>query len=366
MGGNVFTGKTRRYDKDEYFAIEAEVLSILSGAFTEEALEAPRADWIQPLKAYRSKESFGDMDIVVNSAYIGPDYVRDVIQVFNLKDDEYNKNGNVFSFVYKEFQIDLIVTKPSEFKTSLDYGHWNDCGNLVGRISHKLGLKFGHDGTTLIIKENDQVMGEIVVTRNTCDLFDLLGLDYEQWKNGFDTLEDMFEWVSSSTYFNPDIYLLDNRNNHSRARDAKRKTYHAFLEWCASRAFDDAYKYDSTVAKGGYNIREPFFSELIVPAFPHVLIEYNEIVAKHVEHAKFKRYFNGDSFSKVTGLTGKELGAFMSWAKEQCEKKDLSRLYREHEEHTCNLTTASLYFHYQNNFNFGEMPWEFAVNYVRN
>lgn len=42
------------------------------------------------------------------------------------------------------------------FNTSLEYLNWNDLGNLIGRIAHKFGLKYGHKGLLYIIK-NDLV-----------------------------------------------------------------------------------------------------------------------------------------------------------------------------------------------------------------
>lgn len=102
MGGNALKNTTtRRYAADEYFAVASEVMQkLLSniGAINQTDV----------IEAYRTKESFGDADILY-STYPGQGiYVIDIQRVFN--PNEIVKNGDVISFDYKELQIDLIYS----------------------------------------------------------------------------------------------------------------------------------------------------------------------------------------------------------------------------------------------------------------
>jgi hypothetical protein len=360
MGGNIFTN-TRRYDKKEYEELTCEVVGLLANNI----LTTPDYNNIQIIKSYRTKPSFGDMDIVVNSSLLKPDYIPDIVRAFGLCVGDWSRNGNVVSFNYKRFQIDLIVTKEEEFQSSLDYFAWNDLGNLIGRVMHKVGVKFGHNGSHIIVRDGDYQVGEILITRNIKEILEAFDFDYKQWADGFDTLEEMYEWVSNTRFFNKDIYALENRNHAAKTRDKKRANYSGFLEWCEDREFKYNYPYSTVTSKDGYNIREPFFTEIICKKFPHVLEQYNTLISQMEENREFKSKFNGEAVMRVTGLQDKELGMFMKWAREQIEKTHMRHMFLKYEQHTCDLMISSLHSHYQHGFDWLRVPWELALKISR-
>ena len=130
MGGNALKNcTTRRYQADEYHRLEDEVRKKWREHFLTEA---------HPITAYKTKESFGDMDLIVVSETLPPMWTELVKEVF--QPQESVKNGNVFSFEYKQFQIDLIATPLKELVSSTQYFAFNDLGNLIGRVAHSMGL----------------------------------------------------------------------------------------------------------------------------------------------------------------------------------------------------------------------------------
>lgn len=364
MGGNIFPNKTRRYSRDEYFILEAFVVDDLNVIFNES--NNSYIENLQSIKAYHSKDSFGDMDIVVCSEYLKSNWIDIIVKQFHLGHGDWSKNGNVLSFVYEQFQIDLIITPKEDYQTSLDYFSWNDCGNLCGRICHKIGVKYGHRGAELIVKDNDRQIGTILLTKDTKEIHELLDLNHDEWVVGFHTLKDMFVWVSNSKFFNKEIYLLDNRNNYARTRDNKRTTYSAFLDWCSTQEFKNNYPHADLTEKSGYNIREPYFSQMILPKFPHVSLEYIEIMLRFNDENRFKDKFNGNIIHKLTGYEGKELGMFIQYCRENIDRTNMKYMYLKHEQHTCNQMILSLQTHYQNDWNWGGIPENDAINYVRN
>lgn len=368
MGGNIkFMSNTRRYDKDEYLELEREVMSklFMGLIFKTVNISSNIKEFAQPIVAYYSKESFGDLDIIINSEKLSTDWIPQLVSEFGLAHGDWSKNGNVLSFAYKNLQIDLIVTTPEHYQTSLDYFAFNDCGNLQGRIAHKLGVKHGHRGAELIVKDGDREIGTILLTRDTKQIHQLLDLNHDKWREGFETLEDMYKWISNSQFFNKDIYLLDNRNHYSRTRDNKRATYSGFLEWCATQDFKNAYPHEVMTEKSGYNIREPHFSQRILPMFPHASTEYINIMLAHHDNNRFKEKFNGNIIRELIGLEDKELGAFMEWAREQIDIKNVKFMFIKYEQHVCNNMIGSLYNCYQHGWDWLEVPEEDAIKYVR-
>lgn len=297
MGGRALHGVafTRRYEKNEYFKLRAEVTSKLIAAFGRH---------FHFVAAYSDKESFGDLDIVVDKAEISQSSLEGFI-IEELKSKGLVKNSDVWSFEYKEFQIDLVFAVWPDW-TAL-WMDFNDVSNLIGRVAHKFGLKFGQNGMYLPVRAGDEKLGEILVSRNFDACLDFLGFDSAWHERGFDSLDDIYRFVSSSKYFNKDIYLLDNRNAKSRIRDAKRPTYTGFLKYCETLPSDHP-KYEFNPDKSSY--LDMIFDEF--QAYHSVKLQYNALLKEHASEKAFKLKFNGDLVRGYTGLEGKELGIFMT------------------------------------------------------
>jgi hypothetical protein len=305
MGGNALKNtQTRRYQRDEYYALETEVLYALRSAFPARIMDA--------IPAYAGKESFGDMDILLESDNMTVK-VRDVLEA-TFSPTEIIKNGNCYSFDYKQLQIDLILTPIEVFNTSLVYFSYNDLGNLMGRIYHQMGLKYGHEGLTYAVYDdtdtNDtRCLDVITVSRNHTLIFSIAGYSYERWLKGFKNLEEIFEFAVDTPYFNYGIFDLENRNHRSRIRDRKRQTYTKFLEW----AKDKPARYDWG-DMSDYADRKAFLPR-INQFFPDFQAKYDAVMEAARLRKHIKSLYNGERISELTGLREKELGMFMAFLK---------------------------------------------------
>jgi hypothetical protein len=256
-------------------------------------------DYAYIVKAYSCKDSYGDLDIVLNSCV---DRVKVEKFILNfLKSKQLVKNSDVWSFEYKEFQVDFVFSAVPNW--TCDWMDYNDCSNLVGRVGHKFGLKFGQHGMTLPVRDGDHKIGEIFVSTEFHKCLNFLGFEAETHVEGFDTLEEIYDFIASSEFFNPEIYLLDNRNAKARARDSKRPTYTGFLKYCESLPPKNYYKFTSD---------KKMYTEQIFREFPHVKDEYEKLITKYTDDKALKEMFNGNLVRTWTGLEGKELGAFMA------------------------------------------------------
>jgi hypothetical protein len=292
MGGNALRQTpTRRHMRDEYFIKENEVLDIIN----KKTSFLPYA-----IPAYKTKESFGDMDIVYTHPYgpMGVDLIQDL---FN--PNEIVKNGSVISFDYKELQVDLIYSPPEEISYAEAYFSFNDLGNFIGRLAKKFGLKHGHNGLFLPVKDGDYGIAEILVTRNYTDTLNFLGLSVEQFDDGFDTLEDIFTYVSSSPVFNPSIYLFENVNAVSRIRDKRRKSYNELLKWCDQN--------NSTLPKNPPIEKWVGMEEVFLFFGENIRKQYKDALASVAFNRAVKEKFNGTLVSDLTQLFHEDLGRMM-------------------------------------------------------
>lgn len=258
---------------------------------------------------YSEKEDFGDLDVLVKA---NTGIVRStIIEFFGLIPEskmvahgQYSTNHNCFSFLHENFQVDLICTI-EDYDTSIAYYSFNDVGNILGRFYHKFGLKFGHKGLIYPLRDDrGNVRKEIVVSKDTKQIIDFLGLDSGKWVKGFTTLEDIFEWVSKGIYFDPTIF--DELSAINEKRDRKRKTFSRFLDWLEETTPEKKYEFLVRDARDEYIPQIEEFFKCDIEG------QVNAFNTQMEKERLIKDKFNGEMVMEITGLQGKELGSFMN------------------------------------------------------
>lgn len=306
MGGNALKNcETHRLDAEDYIELCMRVCYLLHETFPgRELAEIP---------AYDNKVDFGDLDIIITSEVVnGIEVTAELItKVFQSK--EVVRNGDVFSFEFEGFQVDLILMPSWLFNVSYNYYSFNDLGNLMGRIAHKMGFRYGHAGLTYQLRtSDDHVSADITLSVNSADIFKFLGYSWERFMEGFNELDEVFEFAASTPFFNKQIYLLENRNAVSRVRDKKRKTYSTFLLWLQEQKGLTEYPWPSFEERGGRKDSVEHLQRAF-EAFPEFLDEYQAAVLHVQRRNEFKKLYNGDLVREWTGLSDVDLGDFMKF-----------------------------------------------------
>ncbi|MFZ1385790.1 MAG: hypothetical protein WBP46_07765 [Thiolinea sp.] len=307
MGGQAIKNTpVRRYQRAEYEVLKTEVLSTLQADFPKRKMAA--------IPAYRSKKSFGDLDILFDHTDLPIQLDRYLQERFQPK--EMVRNSHVFSFDYQEFQVDLIGSNSADFDISLHYFSWNDLGNIIGRIYHKMGFKYGHDGLHFLFKADNYQFGEICLSKDIRPILAFADLDAERFLAGFDSLDEIFQYAVSSSFFNKDIYLLENRNHASRIRDRKRPTYNALLKWLETQSNLPAYPWESVREQGGRQTKTALL-ERAFEFFPAFKTDYLAMQQEFEVWQVVREKFNGGLVKTWTGLENQALGERMQFLKSQ-------------------------------------------------
>lgn len=311
MGGNALSYKSYRLTRLDYDSVANICTKKLESFYPGKRVHA--------IEAYRSKETFGDLDILIENTGFDP---------FNAAKElgaiEVVRNGPVTSIGVlirpeletKEdnvFQVDFITIAPESFDYAKNYFSFNDQGNLVGRLFHAAGFSHRHDGLFYYFRDGDYKFREIPLTKDYETALFFMGYDPEKFKEGFDTLDEMFKFIASSEFFNKEIFLLENRNAQSRVRDRKRPTYTAFLKWCEETPGLNNFKFPSE-KKEWHKHLDKFF-----PGFNE---SYAKCERDLVELREVKDKFNGALVSEWTGLEGKDLGQLMAAWKKKFESNE--------------------------------------------
>jgi hypothetical protein len=313
MGGNALQATSVRLPASRYRVVEQDAVRTLKQHFPDQRIEA--------VLAYADKTDFGDLDILVED--LGN---YDPVQLASaLQASEVVRNGDVTSIglplAEGIFQVDLIQTPSVSFDFAVRYFGLNDFGNLIGRIAHKFGAKFGHQGLLYPIRDPDNsshLIAEVCITTDFSAALNLLGYDAERYESmrttgQFKTLHDIFQYVVSSPYVNREIYLLDNRNHKARIRDAKRATYTAFLIWLEEQADGvlPAYPWAEVGSRERQEQKQEFL-ESTFAEFPAFKQAYDQALAANARSKQIKLQYNGGLAAEFTGLSGKPLGELMA------------------------------------------------------
>ena len=306
MGGNALN--SIRLPKDEYFEYAREVLGMLG--------QILRPDSFEVIRAYRNKPSYGDLDIVYNHNAFYPEFYDVVVEHFGVT--EIYKEGSCFSIKYKGFQIDLILTPTEYYDFAVDYYAWNDCGNLIGKLARRLGFKFGHKGLHHDLMDTPtKRIDRILVSRDFPLVLDFVGLDYARHNAGFDEIEDMYEYITTSPFFTPDMYQFENVSNQSRVRDRKRPTYIGFLEYIKDMPIDP-----DKPNKGHYLCKA--FSD-----FEGFEDRYEKALAEYREDLAFREKLNGHVIMSLVDIQGKALGEFIAIITNKHSKQAITAMTEE-------------------------------------
>lgn len=281
--------ETERKSTTEHLAIQNELMPVIAEMFNTE---------VKGVKFYHTKDSHGDCDLLIlNHGNLG-----NVGNKLKEKFGPVHCNGNVYSFEYKKYQVDVIPQPTRIWDFCHDFFDYDPTGNLMGKIAHKFGLKYGFQGLVYPFRTfSGRLSTDIVISTDSNKIFEFLGYDYNEYLKGFDTLEEIFSWVISSKYFTMDSFLMDNLNHIDRKRNAKRATYQGFLTWANENDVTSNYK---------FNKDKDSYIDLINEFFPEANFKskLEDLRKKDEENRIISEKFNGRFVMEWTGLSGKELG----------------------------------------------------------
>ena len=269
---------------------------------------------------FKSKESFGDADILVLvDKDIDFNIKEWIIEEFGSK--EVVVNGGVYSFEFNELQVDFILTPLRNWETSQVYFSYNDLHNLIGKVAHRFGLKWGFDGLKYTYNSGGKELGVLYVSKNYEQVLSFLGFDVDRYNLGFNNLDEIFDFVISSKYFNPWLFDFEIMNRTNRERDMKRTTYASFVERVAplKEKTIDSYHYF-------YSDKKVYLG-LIDFHFPGFLKEYRQLEKKEERKIAISELFNGRIVMEQYKLEGKSLGEALNNFKSYFASNDLYEDY---------------------------------------
>lgn len=290
MGGTALGYTARRLTTNQTYEMRDRINSDL-----------PHLNVMMPL-SYRNKADHGDLDLVCIGTI---DAIRAAVRTkYNPTDEK--SNGHVYSFGLDGAQVDMISTlSPSAQLMQYHYMCWNDLGNLMGRTARSMGFKYGHTGLSWVVRVSDHIAQEVHISADADRIFEFLGYDPVTFHNGFDSLEDIYEYVTSSKYFNSLYYSVENRSHRDNARDRKRTTYQGMIKYIEQHSIDPRPKLTEEERLDLARHASDVFDI-------DILAKADQARAGYLEAQRLKKRLNGDTVRAVTGLEGKDVARVLT------------------------------------------------------
>ena len=257
--------------------------------------------------SYHTKETFGDIDILISDNGFLCDinmFIRGIFGTENI-----HTNGNVHSFVYDEIQIDLIRISHMYFEFAKTWFAYDPLPNLMGKVAHKFGLKYGFNGLVMPYRGSSGLhVRDIMISRDNRKIFEFLGFDYDAYLRGFETMQDVFDYVANSKYFVPENFLMENLNHIDRKRTTHRPSYQEFLKFINSevergRKWDFQFLPEKDMYVPHINIQFPE---------ANLYAEIKNCIDADARVRRIAEKFNGDMVkSAFPELSGEKLGEYI-------------------------------------------------------
>ena len=288
MGGHALKNvKTRRLPLKEYDQIKNEISAFFD---VQEIAFIPEVP---------NKQDFGDLDILYKGeSSLGKNTFDLIREKIKPQPREIVHNGDVYSFDYKSFQIDLI--KCYNFEMGQFYLSYGDFGGIIGRIVNRYNIKFGQEGLWINVHLDEgktHSHGRIILSDSPKQICEFLGLDHTKWISGFQSKQEIFEYAISCRLFDPRYF------DHLTERNRKRPMYLEFVEYVENLMPRET--------------PDPRALQMEAITFFGKIHEYNKIIEDLEIRRQRREKFNGRIFLDL-GIPEKEIGSAIAKFKESC------------------------------------------------
>ena len=332
MGGKLFG--LDRVPREEYLEILQTLRTYLDKKFADATEQAKRPVYRIP-RWYDSKPDFGDVDILLAKS-AAPNWTelrKEIAQELGVT--RYETKGDLSMCYQDRIQVDIMPVPDQYLDTTWQFLCYNDLGNLLGKIFRRFNLKYGEKGLFYVYRRtNDEsYRKDILLTQDMPRILGFLKLSYEEWDQGFSTLENMFDWVIACPYFTskPFHNLTTATSKRARLRTTMRK----FVDYVEQNNVQKEYPFEED---------RSLYIPMIEEYFPEVGLAATlaEEETKAEREAVVKSKFNGRLIMQTyPALKGPSLGQFIQKFKEQFE--DFDNAIYEMDAETLNQQVESFY-----------------------
>ncbi|KAJ3486669.1 hypothetical protein NLI96_g4085 [Meripilus lineatus] len=195
-------------------------------------------------------------------------------------------------------QVDVHVCEDeADFHRVVFFHSYGDLGMILGLMARAVGLSLGPSGLKLAKPLSTHPAITFFLSSSFEEIMAFFGLSLETWKQGFGSQREIFDWVSTSPYFDAGRMVRSDANNGSRRKVREvRSMYRNFLVYAdgiASKQSDGLARQavDGAVEQTAIN----FFGKREL---------YEQLLRVSSAKGRIKAVFSGKLVVQWTGIEG--------------------------------------------------------------
>lgn len=144
---------------------------------------------------HKKGNDFKHIKIIVSNLYTP----QQIIDLFEHKG--YKLDKEFIDIWIDDILVTFILTPVDDFNISFWYYSWDILPTLMNVLLEPFGIKFEKDGLKYTFK------GNYLLTKKIDEIIEFLGLNFNQFKSGFFTLENEIDYIMNSPSFNADSFF---------------------------------------------------------------------------------------------------------------------------------------------------------------
>ncbi|KAJ7170574.1 hypothetical protein C8R43DRAFT_979893 [Mycena crocata] len=198
------------------------------------------------------------------------------------------------------YQVDVHVCSDRAEWERIQFFHgYGDLGMIIGLVARNKGLALGSKG----LKVPHPPRPPFDLSDSMDEIVKYMGLSMERWKAGFQTKQQVFEWVATSSLFDPARFQTEGQG--IKKVKPERKMYAQFVEWVKEQQRHSTPSPGALDKEGQIQHALDYFGKKD---------EFDTLEREDADKARLKQGFSGIKVREWTGLRGeqwKELKATM-------------------------------------------------------
>lgn len=199
------------------------------------------------------------------------------------------------------YQIDVnVCANRNEWERVTFFHSYGDMGMILSLVCKTVGLSLGEKG----LKYPRPPNSPILLSDNFEEIISFMGMSMDTWKAGFSRKIEVFEWIATSKFFDPEALRSGNK---SKKVKEDRKMYHEFVNWSINKLGTEAIAMVPSIQELEHKAREEALDYFGERETLHALAR------KRKRELEIKDVFNGNKMKSEPDVTGKvESGTCMN------------------------------------------------------
>ncbi|KAJ6607397.1 hypothetical protein B0H10DRAFT_2072158 [Mycena sp. CBHHK59/15] len=189
------------------------------------------------------------------------------------------------------YQVDVHVCSDKAEWERIHFFHgYGDLGMIMGLVARNKGLALGSKG----LKIPNPPRPPFDLCESMDEILQYMGLSMARWKSGFQTKQEVFEWVGESPLFDPARFRSEGQG--IKKVKPERKMYAQFVEWAQQ---PKEHRGESATSQ-----RVLDSEDWVQHALEYFgkKDEYDGLAREDADKARLKEHFNGSKVRSWTGL----------------------------------------------------------------